>query len=544
MVQSIQNAIGACGERRKWWTLGNACISITMALLDVTIVNVALPTLQRELNARFDQLQWVVNAYALALAVILVTGGRLSDMFGRRRFLTIGLSIFIAGSALAGLSGMLQFGSLPKIDALLAARAIQGCGAAIMMPVSLAIVSQAFQGQQKGVAIGFWGAMSGLGLASGPLIGGLLIARFGWPSIFFLNLPIGLLSIALSYATIDESRDEEGGHRIDWAGTALLSVTIFTLVWGLIRLDNLRGAPFLQIAWPFIVSAAALAALIFTELRMDDPIIDFRLFKNRSFAGDAIAVFALASALVACIFFLTLYLQNALGFDPLQTGIHLLPMTILVGFCAPIAGRYTDKIGPRWIITAGLALGAIGMLLMTRISPADTQAQWTVLVAPFVLIGVGLGIANAPINTVAVGTVEERRAGLASGIINVCRQIGTAFGIAFLGVFLTNHYDSMVQRSIAQLHAPHGAAIPKAKISRAVVQAGSQAGSAGLASAPKPIKNLPVFPEISRETRSAWIESFAQTMKISALFIAAGAVVALLTIRRKDLRQEHRKRTT
>ncbi len=169
-----------------------------MALLDVTIVNVALPTLQRDLNAQFQELQWIVNAYALALAVVLVTAGRLSDIFGRRRFLVIGLSIFTGGSVLAGLSGIFDFGSFPRIDALLAARAIQGAGSAIMLPVSLAIVSQAFEGKQKGVAIGFWGAMSGVGLAAGPLIGGLLIARFGWPSIFFLNLPIGVASILFS----------------------------------------------------------------------------------------------------------------------------------------------------------------------------------------------------------------------------------------------------------------------------------------------------------------------------------------------------------
>lgn len=514
------------GANKRWWTLGNACISVLMVLLDVTIVNVALPTLQRDLNARFDELQWVVNVYALSLAVVLVTGGRLGDMFGRRRLFTIGVGIFICGSALAGLSGVLNFASFPRIDALLGARAVQGIGAAIMMPVSLAIVSHAFEGKERGVAIGTWGAFAGVGLAAGPIVGGLLIVSVGWPWIFFLNLPIGAVSILASYATIDESRDEDAPRRIDWPGIATLSLFAFALVWGLIRLEGLRGAPLLQILWPFIAAAAALAAFVAAELRIEHAMVDLHLFRNRSFSGNAVAVFALASALVAFIFFLTLYLQNALGFDALQTGIHLLPMTVLVGFCAPIAGRYVDRVGPRWIITGGLAFGAIGAYLVSRVSPADSQAQWTVLLPSFLLIGIGLGSAGAPINTVAVATAPPEKAGVASGILNVCRQIGTAFGIALLGVFLTAHYDG----ELAKDHLPP-------RVAQAVEKAGPQAGSSGLRQAPERIKQLPVFPQVSRETRAAWIESFASTMRIAALFIAAGALVAALTIRKEDLRE-------
>lgn len=511
---------------KRWLSLGNAGISVLMALLDVTIVNVALPTLQRDLNARFDQLQWVVNAYALSLAVVLVTGGRLGDIFGRRRLFVIGVAIFVAGSALAGLSGFLRVGAVAPIDALLGARAFQGIGAAIMMPVSLAIVSNAFEGKERGIAIGTWGALAGVGLAAGPIIGGLLIVTIGWPAIFFLNIPIGIASIVASFATIEESCDENAPRRIDWYGIAALSIFAFSLVWGLIRLDGLRAAALLQILWPFVVSAIALAVFVFIELRIDYAMVDLRLFRNRSFTGDAVAVFALSAAMVSFIFFLTLYLQNALRFDALQTGIHLLPMTVLVGVCAPIAGRYVDTVGPRWIITAGLALGAVGAFLVTRVTPSDSQAQWTVLVPAFVLIGVGLGSANAPINTVAVGTADPGKAGVASGIINVCRQIGTAFGIALLGVFLTAHYDA----ALAQTHLP-------ARITRLAQKAGPQAGSGGMRQAPPAVKRLPVFPQVSHETRAAWIESFTATMQVAALFIAAGALTAALTIRREDLRR-------
>jgi EmrB/QacA subfamily drug resistance transporter len=513
------------GDDKRWWTLANACISVLMALLDVTIVNVALPTLQRDLHAHFEDLQWVVNAYALSLAVALVTGGRLGDMFGRRRLFAIGVGIFVAGSGLAGLSGVVHTAAFPQIDALLGARAVQGIGAAIMMPVSLAIVSNAFEGKERGIAIGTWGALAGLGLAAGPIIGGLLIVTVGWPSIFFLNIPIGLVSILASFATIDESRDERAPKRIDWPGIVSLSIFAFSLVWGLIRLDGMRGAPLFELVWPFLAAAVALALFVTIELRSDHAMVDVRLFSNRSFTGDAVAVFALSAAMVAFIFFLTLYLQNALGFDALQTGIHLLPMTVLVGICAPIAGRYVDRMGPRWIITAGLGLGAIGAFLVSRVTPADSQAQWTVLLPSFVLIGVGLGSANAPINTVAVGTADPGQAGVASGIINVCRQIGTAFGIAFLGVFLTAHYDG----ALAQRHLPP-------RITQAIRKAGPQAGSGGLQQAPPAIRHLPIFPQVSHDTRAAWIESFAMTMRVAALFIAAGAAVAAATIRKDDLR--------
>ncbi len=336
--------------------------------------------------------------------------------------------------------------------------------------------------------------------------------------------------------TIDESRDENARRAVDWYGTLTLSVAIFTLVWGLIRLDDLHSATLLSIVWPFIVALAGFGALVVGELRIEQPMIDFHLFRNRSFTGDALAVFALSSALVAFIFFLTLYLQNVLGFSALQTGIHLLPMTILVGVCAPIAGRYTDKVGPRWIIAAGLGIGGVGAFLAARITPADTQAQWTVLLPSFVLIGIGLGAANAPINTVAVGTVEEGKAGVASGIINVCRQIGTAFGIAFLGVILTTHYNAAVHSSISRMHAPQLDPARKQSVTRAIEAAGSQAGSAGLAQAPQKVKQLPVFPQLSKETRAAWVESFSLTMKIAAGFIIAGALAALLLIRKRDLR--------
>ena len=286
MIEQAKERVGAAGEHRRWWTLVAACLGVFMVLIDVTIVNVALPTLQRELHAKFQELQWIVNAYALPLAVVLVTAGRLSDLYGRRRVFVTGIAVFAAGSALAGLSGMLHFGGFPPIDLLLAARAIQGVGGAVLIPVSLAIVSQAFEGHDKGTAIGIRGAMTGFGLAAGPILGGLLIVNFGWPSIFFINIPIGVIAVALAYLAIDESKDESAQQGVDWYGTVTLSVAVFLLVWGLIRLDGNSGG-IVQTVWPFAATLVAFAAFIVAELRVPAPMVDLSLFRNRSYAWDS-----------------------------------------------------------------------------------------------------------------------------------------------------------------------------------------------------------------------------------------------------------------
>lgn len=517
MIEGAKERIGATGEQRRWWTLVAACLGVFMVLIDVTIVNVALPTLQRDLHAKFQELQWVVNAYAVPLAVVLVTAGRLSDLYGRRRIFVAGIAVFAIGSAIAGLSGFLHFGGIPAIEVLLGARALQGIGGAVLVPVSLAIVSQAFEGHDKGTAIGIRGAMTGFGLASGPVIGGLLIVYLGWPTIFFINIPVGAFAIALAYVAIDESRDEDAQQAVDLWGTVTLSCAVFLLVWGLIRLDGKITGSIVDMGWPFAAALAAFIAFIVAELRVDAPMVDLSLFQNRSYAGAAGTVLLLSAMMVGFIFFLTLYLQNALGFDALQTGIRLLPMTVLAGFSAPIAGRFISRIGPRALVVAGMVLAATGSYLVTLVGTRSTPHEWMWLLPSFVLIGLGIGCANAPLLTVAVGTVEPGKAGVASGVNSVCRQIGTAFGIAFLGVILTAHYNHQVPR-VAQ-------------------RAGPNAGSAGLVQAPPHVKRLPDFPQISRESRTAWISSFIYTIQIAALFGAAGAAVAFVTIRKADLRE-------
>lgn len=517
MIEHVKARIGADGGSRRWWTLVAACLGVFMVLIDVTIVNVALPTLQRDLHAKFDELQWVVNAYAVPLAVVLVTAGRLSDLYGRRRIFVGGIAVFSAGSAIAGLSGLFHFGGVPPIDVLLGARALQGVGGAVLVPVSLAIVSQAFEGHDKGTAIGIRGAMTGFGLACGPIVGGLLIVNLGWPTIFFINLPVGALAIALAYVAIDESRDQDAQQAVDGWGTVTLSCAVFLLVWGLIRLDGMSGGGIIRMGWPFAGAAAAFAAFFIAERRVRAPMVDLSLFQNRSYAGAAATVFLLSAMLVGFIFFLTLYLQNALGFDALQTGERLLPMTVLAGFSAPVAGRFISRIGPRALVVSGMILAALGAYLVTLVGTRNSPQEWMWLLPSFVVIGLGIGCANAPLLTVAVGTVEPGKAGVASGVNSVCRQIGTAFGIAFLGVILTAHYNHQVPR-----------------VAR---RAGPNAGSAGLAQAPPQVKRLPDFPQISRESRRAWIGSFIATMQVAAIFGAAGAGVALVTIRKRDLRE-------
>lgn len=529
MVEQVTQRIGASGSQRRWWTLVAACFGVFMVLIDVTIVNVALPTLQQQLHARFEELQWIVNAYALPLAVVLVTAGRLSDLYGRRRIFVAGIVVFCAGSALAGFSGYVHLGGVPPVDVLLAARAIQGIGGAVLVPVSLAIVSQAFEGRDKGTAIGIRGAMTGFGLAAGPIAGGLLILHFGWPSIFFINVPLGALAIVLAYIAIDESRDESAQQAVDWYGTVTLSAAVFLLVWGLIRLDGSR-AGIVQMGWPFVAALVAFVAFVIAEIRVPEPMIDLSLFRNRSYSGAAAAVFLLSAMLVGFIFFLTLYLQNALGFDALQTGVRLLPMMVLAGFSAPIAGRFVSRTGPAPLVAGGMLAAAAGAYAVTLVGTHPQQSDWIRLLPAFVLLGAGLGTANAPLLTVAVGTVEAGKAGVASGVNSVCRQIGTAFGIAFLGVILTMHYNGNVAAQLRNAGAP-------ARAAQTAQRAGPNAGSAGLRQAPRQVKRLPAFPEISRDSKSAWVASFIATMQVGALFSIAGAVIALVTIRKRDLRQ-------
>lgn len=520
----------------KWWSLAAVCFGLFMALLDVTIVNVALPTIQKSLNAQFSELQWVIDAYALTFAVVLVTSSRLGDIFGRKKVFITGLAVFSIGSLLCALSGDFTFGGLSHVTTLNIARAIQGLGSSAMMPLSLSIISTEFHGKERGAAFGVWGGVSGLATAIGPLVGGLIVEKVNWQWIFYINVPIGIIGIILSIWAIRESKEEHSSRFIDIFGLVTLSVSMLCLVLALMQ-GNDKGWNSSYILTLFSIAAVVLFVFIFAELKIKNPMIDPRLFKNSSFTGSVIAAFCLSAGLYSLFFYLTLYLQNFLGFDSLQAGLRTLPMSALVLLGAPFAGKLTDKYGPKWFVVAALTLLSTAVFLMARISPNDKPSDWIILLPSFIIAGIANGMANPPISTIAMGTVHPSKIGMASGISNVSRQIGIAFGIAFLGATLTKRYNSYIHDQITNLSMPGIPAIAKQHMITGIQKAGTIAGSLGLSggSSKNPYSQQPIFPTIQHIARTSFVNGTIDIIKIAGFILAAGAILSLFLIRNKDM---------
>jgi EmrB/QacA subfamily drug resistance transporter len=407
----------------KWWTLVVVCLAVFMLLLDVTIVNVALPSIQKELGSSFEDLQWVVDAYALALAAILLASGSLGDLLGRRSVFVIGLAVFSTASLLCGLSGS------PVM--LNASRALQGAGGAMMFANSLALIAQEFPADERGTALGIWGATTGFAVAVGPLAGGVLTDAFGWEWIFLVNVPIGLVTLALTLMKVRDS-ERDPTAQIDWAGLVTFSAALFCLVFALIRgNDDGWGSP--KIVVLLVAGAALLAAFATVEHRRDQPMLDLRLFRIPTFTGAQIVAFSLHASMFSMFLYITLYIQNILGYTPLESGLRFLPVSLLSFLAAPIAGKLAERYPVRVFLAAGLALIGLGLVEMHGVKPSD---DWTTLLPGFILAGIGIGLVNPPLATAAIGVVEPRRAGAASGINSTARQVGTAVGIAGLGALL------------------------------------------------------------------------------------------------------------
>src|SRR5215218_859479 len=332
-------------ENRKWWTLAAVSFGLFMIMLDNTVVNVALPAIQRELGAGLSQLEWIVSGYALTFAALMLTGGKLADLFGRRRVFVIGLAVFSGASLACALA--------PSAGFLIGARVVQGAGAALMNPATLSIISATFPPRQRGAAIGIWAGVSALALAIGPLVGGLLTEHVGWSAIFYINVPIGLLAIAASFLLIDESKDTTEGQRPDLPGQLTSAVGLFALTYGLIEANGYGWAS------GRILGAAALSAFVLLERHQRVPMLDLRLFRNGTFAGANIVLLLVALAMFGVFFFLSLYMQNILGYSPVKAGAAFLPMTVLIIIVAPLAGRLSDRRGSRWLLTGGMALLAL-----------------------------------------------------------------------------------------------------------------------------------------------------------------------------------------
>lgn len=521
-------------DPRRWWALGAIAFGLFMALLDVTIVNVALPSIQKALHESYTQLEWIVNAYALVVAVLLVTSSRLGDIFGRKRIFSIGMGVFAAGSLLCALSPHIHIGGLTGADVLNLSRGIQGIGGSAMLPLSLSLITATFHGHERGTAFGIWGGVAGLATAVGPLIGGLLVTRVGWPSIFYVNVPIGIIGIILGTWAIHESKDTHHSGSIDIFGLITLTVTLFCFVLALIN-GNDKGWHSAYILTLFIAGAVGLAAFIIGELHIRQPMLDPRLFKIPSFTGSALAAFTVSAGAYALLYYLSLYFQNYLGFSAMQAGLRFLPLSALVLIGAPLAGRFSDRFGAKWILALGFAFTLAGVAFLTRLGHATTAVDWTMLLPGLILTGIGNGMVNPPIASLAMGSVEPRYIGMASGANNVARQTGIAFGIAALSAFLAGRYNHYVRTSTLHLHASHLSHAERLQIIHGITSAGPIAGSLGLSSAGPQYTKSPLFPELAAAARHAFLLGTRDIVWMGSGFVAFGLVAVVVLVRQRDM---------
>ena len=411
-------------DNRRWWTLAAMCFALFMVMLDNTVVNVALPSIQNDLHTSIAGLQWTVNAYTLAFGVLLVTGGRLGDIFGRRRVFLVGVLIFAASSLFIGFSQSSAW--------LIGGRAAQGLGAALMMPATLSIITNVFPPHERGRAIGTWAGVSALALAIGPVLGGLLVEHVSWQSIFFINLPVAAGAIAVTLFATHESRDETVVPTVDFAGVAAITVGMTALTLALVEAGD-WGWSSARVLGLFALAAVGLTVFAIVERRVKVPMVDFSFFRSRTFLGANIVAFIVSFAMLGMFFFLTLYMQNILRYSPLETGIRFLPTTLMVIVVAPIAGRQTDRIGPRPLITAGLGLVAVALAWQSFLTPTSS---FGFLLPGFVLMGIGIALTMSPMSTAAMNAVDQSKAGVASGILSMNRMVGGTLGVAVLGTFI------------------------------------------------------------------------------------------------------------
>jgi EmrB/QacA subfamily drug resistance transporter len=414
-------------ENRKWVTLAAVSFGLFMIMLDNTVVNVALPTMQKDLHVKLASLEWVVIAYALTFASLLITGGKLADLYGRRRIFVVGLAVFTLSSLACGLA--------PSAGFLIGARAVQGVGAALMNPATLSIIVATFPPRQRGQAIGIWAGVSALALAIGPLGGGLIVDNLNWNWIFFVNVPVGILGILVSQYAIRESRDTSHEQSVDLLGLLTSAGFLFSLSYALVE-GNSHGWTSPEILGLFATAVVLLVAFIVVEKRQRLAMLDLSLFKIGSFAGANVVAMLVTLSMFGVFFFVSLYIQNILGYSATQAGAAFLPMVVLIILIAPIAGKLSDRVGSRWLMGGGMTLVGVSLLLYERVTVHSDI--WTLLPS-MILGGVGMALTMSPMTSAAMGAVPVDKAGVGSGVLNSFRQVGGSLGIAVMGAIVASY---------------------------------------------------------------------------------------------------------
>jgi EmrB/QacA subfamily drug resistance transporter len=482
------------GGPDKRWTLIAVCVTTFMLLVDITIVNVALPSVQRSLHASLTGLQWVVDAYAISLAALILTAGSLADRYGRRLIFGVGVAVFTIASFLCGIA--------PNVATLDIARALQGVGGAALFATALALIGAEYQGAERGQAIAAWGSTIGLAVAAGPLLGGIITDALSWRWIFFVNVPIGAFALTLAVRKLHESRDP-GTVRTDVAGLLSFSAALFLIVFGLLR-GNDAGWSSGQIVGSIAAGVLLMVAFVVIETRQTHPMLDVSLFRRRAFLGVQLATFCLGAGMFAVFPFLSIYLQDIDGNSPLGAGLRFLPITVFV-FLVPIVTRGLAMRAPMWLLLSGsLAITALGVLLMELIK---VGSSWTILLPGFIVAGIGIGLANPTIAGAALRVVDPARTGMASGISNTCRIGGLAVGVAVLGASLQHRVGNHLA----------AAGHPGKQLAAAVSSSGLRAAHGD--------------PQLAALANAAFVSGFRLVLLICFCTLVAGSLAAALLAR-------------
>ncbi|MDR3189715.1 MAG: MFS transporter [Lactobacillaceae bacterium] len=505
----------------RWLGLVAVSLGVFMSLLDVTVVNVALPTIQRSFNASFDNLQWVINAYTMVYAVVLLLMSKLGDMYGRKRIFLLSMFIFTIASALdASANSMLMLNFF---------RGVQAIGGAGMMSLSMAITASTFQGKERGVAMGVLGSIIGVSTAMGPLIGGALVQVFSWRAIFFINIPVGIIAFIMTLVYVHEGKTWGSKGGIDWIGIILSGLTVFGIIFGLIQKESHTDWGWLdwRIAGYIIMAIFALILFILWERKTKAPMMDLNIFKHPTFTGAVIAAFMLGAGLYSFYAYLTILMQNYIGYSALQTGTRQL---LISGFSlglGPVAGILSNYIAKRWLIGGSLLVIAAGMLVL--LLDIHVGMSFATFWPAFILIGVGGAIINPPMNSAAMDSVEPYQLGMASGILNVLRQFGVSFGVVLLGLRLTDGYRASLDGALPKLSMPSQVATG---LHHALFEAGPFAGIDVLTSkAAKPFTKLPGFSQLQHDVIGAFNHGFGNVLYVSMGLLILGAIAAFVLIK-------------
>ncbi len=497
-------------QNRKWWTLGAMCFALFMIMLDNTVVNVALPSIQKDLGASISGLEWTINGYTLSFAVLLATGGRLGDIFGRRRMFLAGVVIFAVSSASAGLA--------PDATSLVISRVVQGVGAALMMPGTLSIITDSFPADERGKAMGTWAGVSALALAIGPVLGGFLTEHVSWRAIFYLNVPVAIGAVVATLFAVRESRDTSVGRDVDYAGVAVLTVGLTALVLALVQGNSWGWGSSLTVAM-LAGAILALPAFVFVENRVKAPMVQFDLLSDRNYLGAVVVALVISFAMLGVFFFLALYMQDILGYSPLEAGVRFLPSTLMIVGVAPVAGRLSDRFGPRWLIAGGLTLVAASLFTFSGIK---VHSGYLELLPGFMLLGIGIAMTMSPMTSTAMNAVPVEKAGVASGVLSMFRMVGGCLGVAVTGAI----FQALVSARLGAVLAGSGiSAADRSEISQ-------QLGSGSVSGA---LKGLD--PAQAKQASAAGAEAFVyalgHAMSVSGFVALLGAGIGVTAIRAK-----------